>query len=297
MLKRLLVKNFQCHEARALSLDRITTIVGPNDSGKSSFLRAICFLLFNKAPKNFIAWDSKDCYVAGMIDDHKVINRRRKNKSWYELDGATLKRDSNQHRVPQPLIDLFHSEEALNFQPARDTAFWFGQTPGQISQRLNRIINLDSIDKSLKYLADERRQAQTLLRDAEHRQAQAQAEQQKLAMLPKFANRLEQLEKREKQLHERQQRCENLRTIVADLKRTGQRAAQLKKLAAQAELVQQRATQYLTKQTKTAALRDLLDNLAEQQRIEKWQRKQYAAIEKKIQKLTKGRCPICQKTF
>lgn len=183
MLEYLKLANFQRHKCRLLKLDPyITCIVGRTDSGKSSFLRALRWLCLNRpGGDHFIHWDMEHAAVSVKIDGQSVIRHRSVAVNSYWLDGNKLTAFGTD--VPQPVANLLNVDEG-NFQTQRANPFWLTATPGELSRELNRIVNLDLIDRVLAFLASARRKAAETVCVSQERLQLAQTRKEGLDWVP-----------------------------------------------------------------------------------------------------------------
>ena len=161
----------------------MTTIVGPSDAGKSALIRALAWVLTNR-PKGdaFIRDGSDRVEVYVKVDGHK-LKRRRGKKNTYHLDGAVFTAFGVD--VPDTIAQLVNVSD-LNFQGQHDsTGFWFSLSPGEVSRRLNRVVDLGTIDSTLGNLASLLRSTRAEERVVQTRLTEAREEQTKLRTVKK----------------------------------------------------------------------------------------------------------------
>lgn len=175
MIERLQAQNFQRHEKLRVKFGpKTTTIVGPSDAGKSSVMRAIRWLAFNRPlSDSFIRRGQDSCSVKLWVDGRKVERRKSKGKNLYLIDGQELTAFGTD--VPEQVSRLLNLTPD-NFQGQHDPPFWFSLTAGEVAKRLNKIVDLDVIDKSAGWLASRLRKARTELEVIEERRVEAKAE-------------------------------------------------------------------------------------------------------------------------
>lgn len=161
MIKSLTLKNFQAHKNLTIDFDKyVTTIVGPTDSGKSSILRALRLLLTNGiSGTDYIREGSKKTSLSARVDRHTITRTKSSRTNSYALDGKVFKAFGS-GKVPTEIENILRVSD-INFRDQLDAHFWFSLTPGQVSKELNKIVNLDAIDETLKLTASELRQART----------------------------------------------------------------------------------------------------------------------------------------
>lgn len=159
MIKKLRIKNFQKHHKLDIEFsDKVTTIVGKSDTGKSSVLRSLLWLIANK-PKgdSFIQVGEKSAAVRIETDGH-LITRRKGKSNTYEIDGEELHAFGSD--VPQKIQDVLKMGD-INFQGQHDAPFWLSDSAGQVSRNLNHIVDLGIIDRSFSNVSKKLRKAKT----------------------------------------------------------------------------------------------------------------------------------------
>lgn len=154
------LNNFQAHEKTVVVFSpTITTIKGPTDVGKSAILRALRWVCLNDiAGDEFIKEGEKKTIVALELNvdgGGKEIVRVRSAGgaiNTYELDDEEYKAFGQ--GVPSDVVKLLKLNE-INFQGQHDSPFWFNETAGEVSRRLNAVVDLTVIDSALSSIASE----------------------------------------------------------------------------------------------------------------------------------------------
>lgn len=151
MLERLLIRNFQNHEKLAIDFDpKITTIVGRSDSGKSAVIRALRWLATNQPRGASFTRHGEESVAVKLIADGRTITRgRKKDSNTYTLDEAEFVAFGS--NVPDPIKDFLRLEEDLNFQGQHAGPYWLDLPPGQVSAKLNEIVDLAIIDSTISH--------------------------------------------------------------------------------------------------------------------------------------------------
>lgn len=149
MLKILRLRNFQKHGKLTVKFDpHITTIVGPSDQGKSAIIRALHWLTFNRpAGEAFRRHGSSEVAVQLTTDKCTVTRRKGKGTNTYSLDKKKLKAFGSD---PPELISDALRLYSFNFQMQHDSPFWLTLSAGEVTKRLNSIVNLSVIDESVQ---------------------------------------------------------------------------------------------------------------------------------------------------
>lgn len=174
MLESLFIKNFQTHENLRIDFDPlITTVIGPSDRGKSAVIRALRWLATNRpGGSEFIRYGTETVKVTLKIDGRKIRRTKGKARNSYHLDGAPLVAFGSD--VPRDVAKLLNFGE-INCQQQHDPPFWFAASAGEVSKRLNEIINLGVIDSSLAFLNNATRRTTTEISICEERLVTARA--------------------------------------------------------------------------------------------------------------------------
>lgn len=179
MIENITIKNFQSHAKFKIDFDpNITTIIGPNDTGKTAIIRALRWLCFNRPSGNaFIRRGSSSARVLLVVDGHNIQRKRGKSINVYSIDEKEYKAMGSE--VPSPVSDLLQVNE-LNFQSQHDAPFWFSLTPAQVAKELNQVVDLSIIDESLYRIGARVREARTIADHSKARLSEAKARRNEL---------------------------------------------------------------------------------------------------------------------
>jgi len=212
VIEQLVLKNFQRHQNLTIDLDpHITTIVGPSDSGKSAVIRALRWLATNSpAGDAFIRDGEKKAGVVLTVDGETVERERGAGANIYRLGEDEFRAFGNE--VPQKIGQMLNLGP-LNFQGQHDSPFWFGETAGEVSRQLNKIVNLSIIDNVLSFLASRTREAKVEVSVLEQRKKEAQAERAALVHARRMDKDLRAVERAEEGFS----KCSRSRSLLHDL--------------------------------------------------------------------------------
>lgn len=175
--------DFQAHKHILVEFGPACTVIrGPTDVGKSAILRALRWVCQNDiAGDDFIREGAKRTVVTLQVRQgktkHTVQRIRGSGTNSYELDGKEYKSFNN--GVPEDIAKLLNLNE-INFQAQHDSPYWFAETAGEVSRRLNAIIDLSVIDTTLSNIAAEVRKAQERKTISEERLNQNKKEYEEL---------------------------------------------------------------------------------------------------------------------
>jgi exonuclease SbcC len=209
---------FQKHRGRVLRLTPgVNVLTGPTNAGKSSVLRGIGWAVLNQPSGNrFVPWDAPAAKVVLKLDGHTVVRKRGK-ENYYKLDGKKYV-SFGPGGVPdevRAVIGLDH----VNFQWQLDPPFWFLESAGQVSKNLNRIVNLESIDKTLSTVATNLRKARSVLEVTGQRLKDAKERLAGLRWVKEFNRDLTTLEGLERQHQIKSRLLDEISSLASNAKR------------------------------------------------------------------------------
>ncbi len=151
MISQLRLKNFQAHKNTVLDFNNgINVITGQSDQGKSSIIRALYWLFFNRPSGNeFLKWGENSCSVTAKTKEHTIKRIKSDKRNSYIIDGQTF--NAVRTDVPTEL------KEIINITPTNialqdDSYFLLSLQPGEVARKLNQVAGIDQIDSSLQYV-------------------------------------------------------------------------------------------------------------------------------------------------
>ena len=150
MIKSIHLQNFQSHKNTSISFDKgVNAIIGISDSGKTSILRALVWLITNKpAGDAFISHWGGDSIVKIELYTGDTIERGKTKKegNYYKLNDQIFK--AFKIDPPKEIQDLLNINE-INISRQMDAPFLLSSNPGEVAQILNKVANLDIIDRTI----------------------------------------------------------------------------------------------------------------------------------------------------
>lgn len=157
MIKQIEIKNFQSHKQTKISfVAGLNVITGSSDSGKSSILRALLWVVNNKPSgdsiKNWNSSSKEDVYVELSADNFSIGKKRANGKSSYSYkseEGDTLFYDAIKTDVPGEISEQLNLSE-FNIQTQHQPYFLLNDSGGEIAKKLNDLVGLSVIDNLFK---------------------------------------------------------------------------------------------------------------------------------------------------
>ncbi len=187
MIKSIALTNFQNHKFSELEFDNgLNVIKGTSDSGKSAVLRALIWVIKNRpsgdSVKNWHCKKGGAVEVDIELSNDIFINKKRVDgKASYSLTakGGVKTFEAIRQDVPGEIEDAFNISD-INIQSQHDPYFLLNDSPGEVAQKLNKIVGLDIIDKLFKTMNS---RINTIKGDLERETARAKELEQKITGL------------------------------------------------------------------------------------------------------------------
>jgi DNA repair exonuclease SbcCD ATPase subunit len=145
--------------------------------------------------------------------DGNVVTRRRgsSKENDYELNGDEFKAFGR--GVPEPIAAALNIGD-ISWQGQHDAAYWFGDSPGEVSRQLNAIVDLGIIDSTLAEVARARTRAKTRMDLSEDELDRAKSEYDGLRWAGRFGEDVEALATSADALAKARSRAEGLEEKV-----------------------------------------------------------------------------------
>ncbi len=291
-IDRLRLTNFQRHERFDLTLDPgVTTLVGPSDAGKSSVIRALRWLALNRpAGDGFVrrGGGRSDVTEARARCDGVTVRRWRGSGDNAYAVGAEEYRAFGQD-VP-PAVSRIVGLGPDNFGGQHDAPYWLGLSEPDLARELNRIVDLDVIDRTASRLASRLRGLRAERDVVASRLAEASAEAARTLPAAAMDADLREVERLGAEADKAEERVKWLEEAISGLEEAEAAASRpvpdasgLERLKGEAEEAGQKAW--------------LLESLLEEIRLADERvgerRKELERSDGKLKKELGGRCPLC----
>ena len=153
-LKIIDIENFQSHSRTTLHLhEGVNVITGTSDTGKSAIMRALIWCVKNR-PQGFafhstFADEGQPSRVALKFQDGQEVTRFRDEKSNQYSTHLVDKLEALRSEVPSEVSDIVNFED-YNLQSQFDKYFLLQSTAGEVVKKLNKVVGLEIITKSMK---------------------------------------------------------------------------------------------------------------------------------------------------
>jgi len=192
MIKSLSLKNFQKHEKLDIKFDAgVNCICGRSDAGKTSLLRALRWVAFNKPVGDAIITHGKKEVEATIVTDTDTVKRiKNKKRNGYDLNGDT--QDAVGRDVPECVLNALNLTD-LNFAMQHDPPFLISNTAGEVGKYLNSLVDLTVIDSTLSVLNSRIKDTRKRYKILKEQEVEQKAEVDKYADFDKASKKLDQI--------------------------------------------------------------------------------------------------------
>lgn len=283
MIKQITLRNFQTHRKLTIKLDRITTIVGPSDLGKSAVVRAVYWACLNSPNgKAFLSHDTERVQVTVLTESAKIVREQGK-RNLYKLNGEEFR--SFSRTVPKEIEDTLQVS-SLNFQRQHDPLFLLSESASSLAKTMNSFVDLESIDKVLAKAALKVRDAKTRVKIHSEQVTVIKHKLKQYRQLPQLLKQFQRIQKQHEHLRKLEQQRQQLHQQLQRLKEVQRQREQL-------EQVLQAAPK--------RSLKRLDDLLKQQQLLQRWQRthKERQRCKQELDNLNEKlssikTCPLCE---
>lgn len=289
MLERMRIRNFQRHEDFRIEFDeRITTLVGTSDAGKSAVLRALRWVMTGRPTgSSFVRHGQKEALVTLWIDGHKLSRRKSKSAGEIVLDGRKLEAFGSE--TPEPVRLLCNVDEA-NFQGQHDQPFWLSLTAGQASRELDAVVNLEEIDRTLTAVLREERKAAVEVELCEKQVEEAKRDCERLRWVAEMEAEWSELEEVQSDLSDAEEELARIEGLAREVEELRTRAAVEVPDTGELDEAVDRLRLLEARERAASASLEEIDRL--RRRIDEAE-EEIARLQSELEEKSGGTCPLC----
>mgnify|MGYP006921285773 CR=1 FL=1 len=152
MIKSLFISNFQSHKKSKLDFSPgVNVIIGSSDSGKTSILRALRWLIWNRPGgesfRSHWAGKKENTQVTIELGEKDIISKTKGADNQYFLNDLVFNAFGTE--VPKEIMQVLQMSD-VNLQQQLDSTFLLSKSSGEIAQYFNHIAHLDVIGIGIK---------------------------------------------------------------------------------------------------------------------------------------------------
>jgi exonuclease SbcC len=215
------VRDFQSIEDAEVDFGDFTVLVGPSNSGKSAFLRALRACLRNTAVPANVRQGTAKALIDVTFDDATVSIERGKSLSTYRLGNELFTKsgrsvpDQIARAIRLPLIEASDATFAFQF----DKPFLLSEPGSQAAQVLGSLTNVSLLHSAVREANRRRQAAQATLTTRKTDVERLSTQMRAFSDLPQLKVRLEQAERRLEQAQKTERARADLQTRIERIQR------------------------------------------------------------------------------
>ena len=294
MIDSLTIINYESHKETILDFcDGINMLVGQTDAGKSSIKRAIEWVATNKPSGNeFRSHWGGETKVIMRFDDTEL--RRVKGKeNYYLLDVADFK--SFGQGVPEEIQKALNFS-SLNLQSQFSSPFLLSDSAGEVARYMNKIVNLESIDRATKNINGVLRKEQTDLAHVQESIKELDEKKDDFKWLEEAEKKLEVLEEERKVYFRKKADVERLEWIITAIEEVDEKMKAWEDLDQKKAMLREcenRERNIHDKEEEQSQLQGLINEIETIDRKRDVLEGNLILNRKKFEKLMPDECPLC----
>jgi len=246
MSKKLELENFQSHKESVLEFEPgVNVIIGSSDSGKTSLIRAIRWIAWNRPLGDDFVSNWSDTATARLEFEDGLVERFKGPTDHYYCntyeDGDEIEFKAFGTSVPEEIQEFLNFDE-INIQEQMDSPFLISDNPGQVSRHFNKVANIDQIDTSLRNVESWVRSIRQDIQAAEEEKKRYEEKLQEFDYLDKMETDVEVLERLEESKNSTANKASRLSNIIEGIEQLAEEIEEESELLSAEELVDQLLT-------------------------------------------------------
>ena len=148
MIKSLKIENFQSHLNSCLEFSNgINVISGQSNNGKSSILRSLSWVIFNRplglSFKSSFSAKKDTVKITINTEADEIVREKNDSINQYKINNAIL--DTVGSNCPDEIASVLNFSE-LNIQSQFEKHFLITESAGEVGRTINGFLKLDDID-------------------------------------------------------------------------------------------------------------------------------------------------------
>jgi AAA15 family ATPase/GTPase len=221
MIQKLEIENYQSHKNTTLDFSPgVNAIIGQSDSGKTSILRAMRWVIENRPGGDAFrsSWGGKTSVkittgpnIIERVKDKTTINAYTLSTGEKDLSFTAMGTS-----VPEEVQNALNINP-INYQNQLDSPFLLDNSPGECAAHFNKIAHLDIIDVGLRNVKSWISGLQKTISIEETRVAELEQEQSKYNYLPAMEKEIIALETLDKKVIQEKNKKHDLQRLQKDI--------------------------------------------------------------------------------
>lgn len=224
--------NFQSHKKlKMLFSNGVNIIRGSSGTGKSAIVRIFRWVLLNKPRgeffRSYFALKSEDIYAIVKKEKHTIERFRGSGDNCYKIDNKK-ELEAIGTDVPDEVQQILNLN-SLNIQSQHDGFFLLNSSSsGEVARKLNELVGLDIIDKSIKICSGKITKQKALIEELKDTIETTSEKIEKLAWIDKAEKDIENIKSLEDKCQKASLKLKALREIKENLSNNEKRLKKIR---------------------------------------------------------------------
>lgn len=295
MLSKISIFNFQSHSQTELLLHKnINMIIGSSDSGKTALLRSLSWVINNKpSGDSFRSYFGGDTIVSLTIDNNTVERIKTDKKNQYKLNDKVF--EAFGQEVPEEIKNTVNFSD-VNFQYQMDAPFLFCESSGEVAKYINKIVDLDLIDRSLSNIEKTKRKFNEKLESERLTLKQYQDELNRFKDLNELEKIIVEAEKLEQDVEDKKSKIVKLKNLIksiSDCKTVLSEINNYLKVESELKEIEEINNNFILKSKQHNTLKSIVENIKLTKDMLIQNDIKLERAESKFKELMPDICPLC----
>ena len=302
MIKQIQSKNFQSHKDTTIDLDNgVNVILGPSDCGKSAIRRALRWVFENRpSGDNFRSYWGGDTCTDIVLNNGICISREKGKENLYVISehGEQPKefRAFGQD-VPEEIKKILNASD-INLQTQHSLPFLIFDSPGEVAKFINKIADLDIIDKTLSNIAQILKKENNSFSTAKEIYADFENQLKEYDWVENADIEFRRLKNKDEKIEALYQKEKKIDEILYDIQTVNSEIKKQNKTIQYKEKLKEleiKANEIENLKKKEKEITNLLSSLATNKKDIVFAKSELSKFKKQFDKLMPDICPLCGK--
>jgi len=292
LIKKLVLKNFECHKDLTIDFDKnLTLITGFTRSGKSSIIRGLEWVLKNNPSGNsMVSHDTDYTSVLIILDDGTKIKREKvKGKNAYYLNAKKFEAPNT--NVPEEIQDILKID-IVNIQSQFDTHFLLMDSSLERVKKVNEATKTNDIDNALLNISSIKKYTNNLVINIDKKSIDLNKEKRNYRGINRLKKKLNLLQTEQDCINELKGNLKKLKTLNTIINNSLM-YENIESLLQNITILLKHITKLNTEKEKLRSLNNIKEKICKNKQTLKQYTDKVGVLEQTLKKEFPSICPLC----
>jgi len=295
MISKLIIRNYQSHKKTVMKFHPgVNAIIGTSDRGKSTILRTIRWVGFNKPIGSRMCSHWGGTTKVKIRTNKNLIERHKdKSKDLFFLNGQPFK--ATRGELPEEISKVLNLDE-VSIQRQIDPPYLLDASAIEVAQHFNKLTNLNNVDEGMRRLTKWHRDLEQRVKfngkEIESKEKQLQV----YKGLDELDGRLTAIEHKQHEFNSNIKYINDLSNLLNELTEVKQKINEFgdcKSLIKKSKSLLKKYSKFKKSKNTILQIQDIVSNIKNVKAMLKKSKKLHANLESKFKKMFPKRCPLC----